>query len=204
LTAFLSAFGFGRLHDLSIDAAPDFWTSSSSWTIPARFFFGAVTSSAFHSGLRLWDLDNFAVNAAPPGRDFGATPLSLVLGTKTLELARLCIRCAHLHSVSVDADPALVDTATVARILFGSVPLTASLIAIRLAHRDDVHAGGRINAAPTAAAAAAASFARSVFGTVTLAVVPLAFFLRNINHFLSVASGHATPAHPTMRRCLFL
>jgi hypothetical protein len=201
LTAFLSAFGFGRLHDLSIDAAPDF-SSSSSWTIPARFFFGAVTSSAFHSGLRLWDLDNFAVNAAPPGRDFGATPLSLVLGTKTLELARLCIRCAHLHSVSVDADPALVVTATVARILFGSVPLTASLIAIRLAHRDDVHPGGRVNAAP-AVWRGAASFARSVFGTVTLAVAPLAVFFGDVDHFVSVASGHAAPAHPTMRRCLF-
>jgi hypothetical protein len=145
-------------------------------------------------------LDDFSVDAAPPISSF-ASFARFLFRSVTLEFTRLCIRHAHLDNISVDADPALVVTAISPRVLFGRVPMTASLIALRPGHRDDVHAGGCVNTAPTLIwIATRFSF---LFRAKTLAVAPLAVFLGEINHFAGVASGHATPAHPTMRRCLF-
>lgn len=76
LTTPLPAIRFGGLHDLSgrsvgsgvglgvgrVEAAP----TGLPFTMRECFFSGAITLIASHSGLGLWDLDHFSVNAAPP------------------------------------------------------------------------------------------------------------------------------------------
>jgi hypothetical protein len=80
-------FGLSRLHNLSVDAAPDLWPFARS----DCFFSGAVTLGAGHTGLRLrfWDLDDFSVNAAPPRSCSSAASLCFFSGIETLEFARL-------------------------------------------------------------------------------------------------------------------
>jgi hypothetical protein len=207
LTARLTAFVWLLyVKDLVVRAAP---TAAFCFTSRSRFLFGSVPMTASLIAIRLGHRDDVhaggCVNAAPTQTSVAASFARSVFGTVALTAPLLAVLFGRLEGGrferSFDAAPTLLVTSG-SRFGFGSVPMTASLVAIRPGHRDDVHAGGCVNAAPTQTSVAA-SFARSVFGTVTLAVAPFAVFLGDINHFTSVASRHAAPAHSTMRRCLF-
>jgi hypothetical protein len=192
---------------LSVHAAPN----GFAFTMRARFFLGAVTLSTSRPGLRLClgDLDDFSINAAPPISSSASwtIPARFLFRRVTLKLSLASFRLGNPNGFSVYADPArLLDyTATAARLLFGSVPLTASFIAIRPGHRDDAHAGGCINAAPTqTSVAAAASFARFVFRTVALTFPFLAIRRVGLDDDLAFGSLDAAPTRPAMRsRFLF-
>ena len=227
LTAASLALNLGSSEDFAMSAAPTRLSALS--TMPACFFLGAVTlSAAFYPGLRLGDLNDFAVNAAPPisffatlkrffsGRvrlctaslalfngcltdlsvdaapngvmvDYRTIPSRFLFGAVALSIIPPALLRGGLADLSVDAAPTFRQLTMLTSFLFGSVPLTALLLAIRLALLDDTHAGGCVNAAPADIDTMAARF---LFGSVTLKPSFSGFRLWNPNDF----SVNADPA----------
>jgi hypothetical protein len=188
------------LDDFAVNAAPRISASASGGTISSRFLFRSIPFPTASLALFNGCLTDLSVDAAPNRVvvNYLTIPPRFLFGAKALTASLSALLfCLDVKDLVMRAAPTAAFCFTSgSRFGFGSVPMTASLIAIRPGHRDDAHAGGCVDTAPTAAAAAAAaSFARIVFGTVTLAVAPLAVFFGDVNYFASVASRHAAPAH---------
>jgi hypothetical protein len=170
-------------------------------TVPACFLFRSVRLPA--AALTLFNrcLADLSIDAAPYGAmvNYRTIPARFLFASVTLELSLVGFRLGNPNRFSVDADPALlVDHTTItARILFGSVPMAASCIAIRPVHRDDIHAGGCVNAAPTGIFRAPAL---SLFlGIITLTSPLLAIRRADLNDRLAGGSLDAAPTRFAMR-----
>jgi hypothetical protein len=148
----------GCLTDLSVDATPN-GLMVNYRTIPPRFLFRSVASTAFLSALlfRL-NVKDLVVSAAPT---------------------------AALYFTSGS------------RFRFRSVPMTASLIAIRPGHRDDVHAGGCVNAAPSLVDHAIAL--GCFLGIVALAAHSPAFLFGRLERGSNNGSFNTAPTRLAMR-----
>jgi hypothetical protein len=169
----------GCLTDLSVFAAPN---GLMVRTIPPRLLFGRVTPEFTRLCIRRAQLDNISVDADPTKRR-SATSFGFLLRIVALTTLRLAIRLGRLEGERFescfDAAPTLL-VAGGSRVGFGSVPMTTPLVAIRLRHRDDTHAGGCVNAAPTHRRLVA-TIIGCFFGIVALTMLRLAIRLGRMN-----------------------
>jgi hypothetical protein len=168
----------GDLDDSSINANP----ASFPATMPACFLLGAVALHSSRMRIRLRDLGDSSINANPASFP-ATTPSRFLLGAKALtaSLSALLFRLNVKDLVVRAAPTAAFCFTSGSRFGFGSVPMTASLVAIRPGHRDDIQAGGCVNAAPTHVATISVRFFSGTVASTTLR--------------LAIRRGHMNNAH---------
>jgi len=140
-------------------------------------------------------LNNFSVDAAPPASaSFFASFARFWFRRVPRPTALLALFNGCLTDLPVFAAPnwMMVNDRTIPpRFGFGWVPMTAALVAIRPGHRDDAHAVGSINAAPTQTSA---TISRGCFlRIVTFAAPPLAFLFGRLEGWRNDRSLDAAP-----------